>query len=101
MQRVSPMLPLLSGTGCSVYLLTSNTESFDEDDEEVGVDVVEELVDEPGSTNSIQLVFFAINSFAIFFFGEMWFLTAGPVVGTHDPCRASQEKELREFLQEA
>ena len=46
MQRVSPKLftriPLLSGTGFSVYLLTSNTESCDEDDEEVGDGVVEE-----------------------------------------------------------
>ena len=49
MLRVSPKLSthtsLLSGTGVSVYLLTSNTESYDEDDDEVGVDVVEELVD--------------------------------------------------------
>ena len=35
----------------SVYLLTSNTESCDEDDEKVGVGVVEELVDRPGATN--------------------------------------------------
>ena len=47
----SLILPLLSGTGLSVYLPTSNAESCDEDDEEVGVGVVEELVDEPGSTN--------------------------------------------------
>ena len=43
-----------------MYLLMSNTESCDEDDDEVGVTVVEELVDKPGT---------------------MWFLTAGPVVG--------------------
>ena len=34
------------------YLLTSNTESCDEDDGEVGEGVVEEeLADEPGTTN--------------------------------------------------
>ena len=44
-------LPLLSGTGFSVYHLTSNTESCDEDVEEVGVGVVEELVDKPETTN--------------------------------------------------
>ena len=51
--RVLPLL-LLSGTGFSVYLLTSNTESCDEGDEEVGVGVVEELVDKPGTTNGTQ-----------------------------------------------
>ena len=54
MQRVvrssSLVLPLLSSTGFSVYVLVSNTESCDEDDEEVGVGVVEELVDKPGTT---------------------------------------------------
>ena len=44
-------LPLLSGTGFSVHLLTSNTESCDEDDDSVGVGVVEELLDKPGTTN--------------------------------------------------
>ena len=47
----SIVLPLLSGTGFSVYLLTSNTESRDEDDDEVGVGAVDELVDKPGTTN--------------------------------------------------
>ena len=56
MQRVarssSLVLPLLSGTGFSVYLLTSNTESCDEDDGEVGEGAVEdELADKPGTTN--------------------------------------------------
>ena len=37
--------------GFSVYLLTSNTESCDEDVEETGEDEVEELVDRPGTTN--------------------------------------------------
>ena len=46
----SLILPLLSGTGFSVYLLTSNTESCDEDVEEVGVGVAEELVDKPRTT---------------------------------------------------
>ena len=51
--RSSPLvLPLLSGTGFSAYLLTSNTESCDEDDGEVGKSVVEEeLADKPGTTN--------------------------------------------------
>ena len=50
--RSSPLvLPLLSCTGFSVYLLTSNTESCDEDDGEVGEGVVEEeLADKPGTT---------------------------------------------------
>ena len=47
----SLVLPLLSGAGFSVYLSTSNTESCDEDVEEIGVGVVEELVDKPGNTN--------------------------------------------------
>ena len=48
----SPLvLPLLSSTGFSVYLLTSNAETCDEDDEEVGAGVEEELVDKPGITN--------------------------------------------------
>ena len=61
MQRVSPKLlsrtSSLSVPGFSVYLLTSNTESCDEDVgscdkdvEEVGVDDVEELVCEPRTT---------------------------------------------------
>ena len=41
----SLVLPLLSGTGFSASRLTSNTESCDEDVEDVGVGVVEELVD--------------------------------------------------------
>ena len=49
----SPVLPLLSGTGFSVYLLSSNTEACDE---EKGEDVVEEeLADKPGTTNGTQL----------------------------------------------
>ena len=56
MQRVagssSLILPLLSCTGFSVYLLTSNTESCDEDDGEIGEGVVEEeLADKPRTTN--------------------------------------------------
>ena len=50
-RRSSLVLPLLSGTGCSVYHLTSNTESCDEDDDEVGVGVIEELVDKPVTPN--------------------------------------------------
>ena len=59
MQRVprsSPLvLPLLSGTGFSVYLLTSKTESCHEDDGEVGEGVVEEeLADKPGNINGTK-----------------------------------------------
>ena len=44
----------VSCTGFSVYLLTSNTESCDKDDGEVGEGVVEEeLVDKSGTTNGI------------------------------------------------
>ena len=46
----SLVLPLLVGTGFSACRLTSNTESCDEDVEEAGVGVVEELVDKPGIT---------------------------------------------------
>ena len=82
MQRVSPsplVLPLLSGTGFSVYLLTSNTESCDEGDDEVGVGVVEELVVKPGRYYEWHIVSCtAINSLTLC--GEMWLLTAGPVI---------------------
>ena len=75
----SLVLPLLSGTGFSVYLLTSNTESCDEDVEEVGVGDVEELVDKLWTTNGTQ--FDILQSFFLFFFfGELWFSTAGPMV---------------------
>ena len=48
----SLVLPLLPGSGFSVYLLTSNTETCDEDDGEVGEGVVEEeLDDKPGYTS--------------------------------------------------
>ena len=47
----SLVLPHLSVAGFSVYLLTSNTESYDEDVEEVGVDDVEEFVDKLVTTN--------------------------------------------------
>ena len=47
----SLVLPLLSCTGFSVYLLTSNTESCDEDDGEVVEGAVEEEpADKPGTT---------------------------------------------------
>ena len=59
-----------------MYLLTSITESCDEDDDEVGESVVEEeLTDKPWYI----VGYIAINSLAIS--DEMWFLTAGPVVG--------------------
>ena len=46
----SLMISLLSAAGFSVLI----TESCHEDDEEVGVGVVEELVDKPGTTNGTQ-----------------------------------------------
>ena len=54
----SLVLPLLSGTGFSVYLLTSNAESCGGDDGEVGEDDVEELVDKPGTANGTSFKFF-------------------------------------------
>ena len=52
---VSPrhiVLPVLSCTGLSMYLLTLNTESYDEDGGEVGEGVVEEeLAGKIGTTN--------------------------------------------------
>ena len=68
--------------------------------EEAGEDDVEDVVDSPGTTNGTQFDFFAINSLGIF--GELWFLTAGPV--GRIPMifrRASLVKELRVFLREA
>ena len=57
----SLVLPLLSGTGFSVYLLTSNTEPCDADDGEVGEGVdEEELAYKPGTTNGI-VRYIAIN----------------------------------------
>ena len=52
----SLVLPLLSGTGFSVCLLASHTESCDQDDDDddddVGVGVLdEELADKAGTTN--------------------------------------------------
>ena len=52
----SLILPLLSGTGFSVYLLTSNTESCDEDDDVVGVGGIEELVDKQGLRMAHSLI---------------------------------------------
>ena len=66
-QRSSSLvLPLLSGTGFSVYLLTSNTEteSCDEDDEEVGV-VEEELADKTRNHKWYIVRKIAVNSLAM------------------------------------
>ena len=63
-----------------MYLLTPNTESCDEDDE-VGVGVVEEeLADKSGTTDGTE--FDKLQSILLPFLVEMWFLTAGPVVCT-------------------
>ena len=77
------VLPLLSCNGFSLYLLTSNTESFDENDGEVGEGVVEEeLADKPGTTNCTQFDILQSIILPFFFFAEMWFLTADPAVCT-------------------
>ena len=62
-----------------MYPLTSNTESCDEDDDEVDVGVVEELVDKPGTTNGTS--FDILQSILLPFLVRCVFLTAGPVVG--------------------
>ena len=82
----SLVLRLLSVAGFSVYLLTSNTESCDEDVgscdedvEEAGEDEVEELRRQARDNE-----WYAVRCIAIDFlsmFGETWFLTAGMVVG--------------------
>ena len=95
----SLILPLLSGTGFSVYLSTSNTESCDEDDEEVGVGVVEELAVAPRTTNGI--VWFFCNQFSCPFRWDVVFDRWSSGRFTPDPRRAFREKELREFPQEA
>ena len=69
----SLVLPLLSGTGFSVYLLTSES-----GDEEVSEGVVEEeLADKPETTNGKE-GYIASNVLALFC--DMWFSTAHPVV---------------------
>ena len=70
-------LPFLSIAGFSVYLMTSNLESCDENDDEVGVGVVQELVDEPGTTNGKKVRCISIHFLAKW--GELWFLTADPM----------------------
>ena len=60
-------------TEFSVYLLTSKTESCDDDVEKVGVGVVEELVDKPGSTHSSVVLFFEL----VYVFGKVPCLTSG------------------------
>ena len=61
-----------------MYLLTSNAESCDEDDEEVDESVVEEeLAGKPGP-QSYLVGFIAINSLAVC--DEMWILTAFPMI---------------------
>ena len=79
-----------------MYLLTSNTESFDEDVGEVGEDDVEELVDKPRTTNGTLLDIMQ-SSLLPFLMRYSW--SGG--MKTHDPHRVSPRKELREFLQEA
>ena len=72
-------LPLLSGTGFSVNLLTSNAESCDEDGGEVGEGVVEEeLADKPGTTNGTQLEI--LQPILLPFLMGCGFLTAFPVI---------------------
>ena len=51
LRNSSLVLPILSVAGFSVYLLMSNTESYDDDVEEVSENDVEEFVDKPRTTN--------------------------------------------------
>ena len=75
----SLVLPLLSGTGFSAYRLTSNTESRDENVEEVGECVIdEELADKPGTTNGT--LFEILQSILLPFLMRCGFLTTDPVV---------------------
>ena len=62
-----------------MYLLSSKTESCVEDDDEVGVGVVEELVDKSGTPNGTK--FEKLQSILLSFLVRCGFLTAGPVVG--------------------
>ena len=75
----SLVLPLLSGAGFWVYLLTSNTESCDEDDE-AGVGDVEELVGEPGTTNGSPI---GVD------LNTLWI----PDVKTNSPIRSHQSRQ--------
>ena len=61
-----------------MYLLTSNTESCDEDDDEVGEGVVEELVDKPRTTSGTW--FDVVPSIILPFLVRCGLLAAGPVV---------------------
>ena len=79
----SLVLPLLSGVGFSVYLLTSITEFCDEDFDEVGENDVEEFVDKPWTTNGTY--FDILQSIFLMILAEL----------------VSREQALREFRQEA
>ena len=69
-------------------------------DGEVGEGVVEEeLDDKPGTTNSTE--FDVLQSIPYTFLMRCGFDRWSSGMYTHDPHRASREKELREFLQEA
>ena len=77
LRNSSLALPLLSSTGFSVYLLTSNTKSCDEDDGEVREDKNSLINREPQMAHCWT---FCIKFSCSFF--VMWFLTAGPAVRT-------------------
>ena len=79
-----------------MYLLTSNTESCDEDDGEVGECPVEEELADNQDHKWYIVRYIAINSLAIS--DEMWFLTLIQCMKTHDPCRVSPRKAQRKFL---
>ena len=96
----SLVLPLLSGTGCSVCKLTSNAESCDEDDGEVGEGAVEEdslMNQEPQMVHNWMYC----NQFSSYLMRCGFFDHWSNGQKTHNPHRASRERELREFLQEA
>ena len=94
----STLVLFFSSTVFSVCLLTSNTESRAEDDE-AGVAVVEELVDESGLclTQSLTCNQFSCRLLLNVFFFNRW--SSGKY--THDSRRDSREKERPDFLREA
>ena len=92
----SLVLPLLSDTGFSVYLQASKTESCDDDDDEVGAGVVDELADKPGTTDGTW--FDVLQSILLPFLMRCGFW---PLFQWYVYPWASREKKLREFLAEA
>ena len=101
MQRVSARLLThnLTAFGCGIFRSDHSVLAM-KMLKKVGADDVEELADKPGTTNGTQ--FDTLQSMCLASFGELWFSTAGPMVGIPMILAdVSREKELRVFLQEA